>query len=316
VFEAQNFMPRIALERRSDRPNLGAAALALSIALHGALLVWVEVRGLARPVPVHALIDSWLGPGIEVDAIAPVPAATPGAATPALPAPAAEAGDPAPRATDEPRARAPRSDSLAVAPRARRSANASPPRPGAAPEPTSAGSAAAPPAVAPEGTGTPSTAAFGAAGLPAGVRHLPKAFTRAIGIASRGDPRWLDLPEGTVGETRIELPVDEEGRLGELTYPDAKERDALAPVVRHLLENTVLLLASGRFSLDPSKVDAGVERLRVRVEVAERPASEAADGDPNGLQELEYEPPKGRQPGRGSFSLNSGRRVIGWVYVE
>jgi hypothetical protein len=148
------------------------------------------------------------------------------------------------------------------------------------------------------------------------VRHLPKAFTRALSIADRSDPRWLTLPAGPAGEVRIELPVDDDGKLGELSYADENERDKLSPVVRHLLENTRLLLESGHFSLDPASLRAGVERLRVRVEVVERPATSDPDGDPNELKELEYEPPARGKPGRGSFALNSGRRVIGWVYLE
>jgi len=62
-------------------------------------------------------------------------------------------------------------------------------------------------------------------------------------------------------------------------------------------------------------VRAGAQRLRVRVEISDAGASDPT-GDPDGLSELEYEPPVGSKPGRGSFRLNSERRVIGWVYVE
>ncbi|HSU40501.1 MAG TPA: hypothetical protein VLJ38_13075 [Polyangiaceae bacterium] len=168
---------------------------------------------------------------------------------------------------------------------------------------------------APSGGAAPS-GAFGAQGLPVGVRHLPKAFTRALSIADRSDPRWLTLAPGPAGEARVEIGVSDDGTLGELAYQNADERDRLAPVVRHLLENTRLLLESGRFSVDPTTLRAGVQRLRVRVEVVERAGSSDPDGDPNELKELEYEAPTATKPGRGSFALNSGRRVIGWVYVE
>ncbi len=173
-------------------------------------------------------------------------------------------------------------------------------------------------ATAPNGAnGTTTTSgAFGAQGLPQGVRHLPKAFTRALSIADRSDPRWLTLPPGPAGEARVEIPVDDDGKLGELAYRDETERERLAPVVRHLLENTRLLLESGHFSLDPAALRAGIQRLRVRVEVVEASGANDPDGDPNGLKELEYEAPTPTRPGRGSFALNSGRRVIGWVYVE
>jgi hypothetical protein len=144
------------------------------------------------------------------------------------------------------------------------------------------------------------------------VRHLAKAFARALGIASRGDPRWLQLPVGQAGEARIAIAVDEDGKLGELAFDDAKQRDRLLPVVRHLLDNTRLLLESGRFSLDPSRVSAGVERLRIRVEVSER----VEGADPNADPEFAYEAPTRARPGHGSFALNSGRRVTSWVYLE
>jgi hypothetical protein len=178
------------------------------------------------------------------------------------------------------------------------------------------GTSAAPSGTDGDGASPASNGAFGAAGLPAGVRHLPKAFTRALGLASRGDRRWLTQPVGTVGEARIRLSVDEEGQLGELEYVTEDERSRLAPVVAHLLENTRLLLAAGRFSLDPARTRAGAQMLRVRVEITERAGDVDPDSDPNGLNELEYEAPNGRRPGRGSFRLNSGRRVTGWVYVE
>ncbi len=110
--------------------------------------------------------------------------------------------------------------------------------------------------------------------------------------------------------------MDEAGQLGELEYESRDVKEQLAPVVEHLLENTRLLLMSGHFSLDPTRVQAGVARLRVRVEITERKTDADPAADPDGLSELEYEPPNGGKPGRGSFLLNSGRRVIGWVYVE
>jgi len=114
----------------------------------------------------------------------------------------------------------------------------------------------------------------------------------------------------------VEIAIDDDGKLGELAYANPGERERLAPVVRHLLENTRLLLESGHFSIDPTALRPGVQRLRVRVEVVERAVGSDPDGDPNELKELEYEAPTATKPGRGSFALNSGRRVIGWVYVE
>ncbi len=291
------------------------SALAVSAALHALLGMWVEVRDASHPPVEHEIRDVWAGRGIEVDSV-PLADAAAVAATTAAPGP-----ELAPQREPEPAAKQPEPP--------RRHASAAKhetSHPSALTAAAAAATAAAPAntAVAGSGTaepgadsanGTPAPA-FGAAALPTGVRHLPKAFTRALSIADRGDPRWLTLPAGPAGEVRIELPVDEDGKLGELAYPDENARDKLAPVVRHLLENTRLLLESGHFSLDPANLRAGVERLRVRVEVVERPATSDPDADPNELEELEYEPPARGKPGRGSFALNSGRRVIGWVYLE
>jgi len=303
-------------------------ALGVSLLLHTALGVWVEVRGAARD-ETKVVVDSWQGPGIEVDAVttesraalsgagvAVAPAPTPASEPTPLPAPAA-----APQM-----ARADTDGVSAPRPRAVRPARSAPtppregsptnlPKPAATSAP-SEGATATASGTTSYGSASAANGAFGAAGLPAGVRHLPKAFTRALGLASRGDPRWLTQSPGPVGEARIRLTVDEDGRLGELEYVTEDERARLAPVLVHLLENTRLLLVAGRFSLDPTRTQAGAQTLRVRVELTERTTDVDPDADPNGLNELEYEAPSGRKPGRGSFRLNSGRRVIGWVYVE
>ncbi|HEV8550711.1 MAG TPA: hypothetical protein VGQ57_16815 [Polyangiaceae bacterium] len=290
-------------------------ALVLSLALHAALGMWVKVRGLdvstTRPV-----VDSWQGEGIEVDALASETRAAIAAPTPV----AAVAAPEAP-ATAVPSSREVRR-LVAKSPPARSASTEGTltPRPHAASAATknvaSPADDAASSSNAPSGATSTTTAAFGAAGLPSGVRHLPKAFTRALGLASRGDPRWLALPPGTVGEARFHLAVDEEGRLGELEFDDAATRARLSPVVEHLLENTRLLLLSGRFSLDAASVRAGSQGLKVRVEITEARADVDSDADPTGLNELEYEAPRAGRPGHGSFRLNSGRRVIGWVYLD
>lgn len=309
----------------------------VSAAVHAVLGMWVEVRETPTPAP-SIVADPWTGDGIEVDAWTPAnapseqahvsetSAASPSDATrnepdgarvstepdvttttpppPVAPVPAERPVTSAARAVAATsRARSARPRTAAAAPRAPDATKSSTTTDGASPN--AAGST----------EDNPANGNFGAAGLPAGVRHLPKAFTRALGLASRGDPRWLALPVGPVGEARIRLSVDEEGRLGELEYDERTPAGALAPVLEHLLANTRLLLLAGRFSLDATRERAGAQDLRVRVEINDAEPSEAT-GDPNGLNELEYEAPLGKKPGRGSFRLNSGRRVIGWVYVE
>ena len=83
--------------------------------------------------------------------------------------------------------------------------------------------------------------------------------------------------------------------------------------VRRLLDNTVLLLASGRFSLHARELSGGVMRVRVRVEIVEQSALADPDVDPNELNAIDYEPPQPGKPGHGAFLLNSGRRVVCWV---
>jgi hypothetical protein len=308
------------------------AALVISAALHGFFGIWVQAQGLTRAPVYREIADSWLGPGIDVDTIAPTAdTAAETTSSPTPPAGSENTTPPPPNSAKQ--AKAPIDAEVTHATEATHhtepphhprvvigTPSAAPTRPRiaqtVAPSQSAPGvtaSAATPSASSSDGT---ASAPFGAQGLPVGVRHLPKAFTRALSVADRSDPRWLTLPPGPAGEARVEIPVDEDGKLGELAYRDETERDRLLPVVRHLLENARLLLESGHFSLDAAMLRAGVQRLRVRVEVVERPTSSDPDLDPSGLKELEYEAPTALRPGRGSFALNSGRRVIGWVYVE
>jgi hypothetical protein len=316
-------------------------ALAVSAALHGLFGLWVEVRGHARAPVWREIADSWTGPGIEIDAVS---AAPPDVAETRAPASGSDALHDATgeatsggkrddaevtRATKperelksereaKPEGETKRTHDAAPTRDRDRAPHVATKRQTTSPDSAASGSVATASGSVATASGSVATAngAFGAQGLPLGVRHLPKAFTRALSIADRGDPRWLTLPPGPAGEARVEIPVDDDGKLGALAYSDEAERDRLAPVVRHLLENTRLLLESGHFSLDPSMLRAGLQRLRVRVEVVERVAASDPDADPNELKELEYEAPTPTKPGRGSFALNSGRRVIGWVYVE
>jgi hypothetical protein len=279
--------------------------IALSVALHAGAGLLVAARHVPTPA-APPIVDRWGGNGVEIDAVA-----TPNtpAAPPKVPAPEA----PVPR--PEPPERTSRPPNERPAPSRATSAKAT--ARATAPESAEKAAPASEPARAP--AETPSTeraaATFGASGLPAGVRHLPNAFTRALAIANRGDPRWQKLPFGRTGEARVRLVVNEQGELGELAYQDDLERDALAPVVRHLLDNTMLLLRAGRFSLDPRRLTAGVQRLRVVVEVGER-ADLNSEGDPGELFGVAWEAPQTDKPGKSGFVLNSGRQITAWVWLE
>lgn len=261
--------------------------------------MWVEVRADER-APAAAstpLRDVWAGGGIEIDA--PPTEAKSSEPVPSEPArapvPGAAMSTPKRAATRRPISLPPPAKALAAAPVA------------SAAEPSSA-------AAATSGSISPAPlAAFGAAGLPPGVRHLPRAFARAVALANRTDAAWRTLPPGVVGEASVALPVKEDGALGSLAFDDTRERDRLLPAVRRMLDNTVLLLASGRFSLDSRELSAGVMRVRVKVEILEQSALANPDVDPNELNAIDYEPPQGGNPGHGAFLLNSGRRVVCWV---
>jgi len=284
-------------------------ALPISVALHVAFGVWVEVRAgeleTARPIQT----DRFSGEGIDVATVVTAGAAHPDAVQPPRAEPAG-IGAVRPAAT-------------AVEPEAPRPLFAKAAEP-AAPRPPArhrvvspaAGVRAEPPAGSSSDTAPSSPpAGFGAAGLPPGVRHLPKAFARAIALANRADLRWRGLAPGIVDETSVVLTVADDGTLGKLSYPVAGDETRIAPVVRKLLDNTVLLLASGKFSLDAGAVSPGTMRLRVRVEI-EQQASGGADVDPDELHALDYEPPRPGKRGHGAFVLNSGRRVVAWISVE
>jgi hypothetical protein len=294
----------------------------LSLAFHaGAGLVAALTPADERDEAI--VPDRFVGPGVEVDSISlpPAPATSPQAGTetaPRQPAPtdATETPprQPAPTETAETqlppaKPRAPRQRKPSASAAESTSPAAAPPRAQPA-EPAGPGASAVPGERTDAANGS-----FGSAGLPAGVRHLPNAFTRALAIANRGDRRWRDLPLGRAGEARVELGVSDEGQLGELEFPDERQRDALVPVVRHLLDNTVLLLKNGRFSLDPRKERPGTARLRVVVEITER-SDANPEGDPSELFGVAWEAPSGRKPGKSGFILNSGRQVTAWVWVE
>lgn len=308
------------------------SALALSALFHALFCVWGEVRGQATEPAPALVLDRFSGNGIELETI-PVEraaAAEGETKTPSL-EPAPFAAEAAATATNEPiaeqRLRKPprippktppvrppneeRADALPAAPpksapsgsaRASASDNAST---GVA-QPGGAASGATP---------ADASAAYGAPGLPPGVRHLPRAFTRALALANRGDTRWREVTAGRVGEAHLRLAVDAEGQLGELEYASDEERERLAPVVKKLFTNTLLLLKNGRFSVDPKTLVAGVTRLRVAVEVTDG-GPRSAEGDPVELFGLASAAPEPGKPGRSGFVLNSGRQVTAWVWVE
>jgi hypothetical protein len=308
-----------------------SVTLAASLVLHAAFWAFV-LRAQPRPPADDApREDPWSGDGLEVDAIREPAAAstTTRAETADAPrAPAPEPAEPPPGAP--PRPAAPEPETSPEGP------PVSDPRP-ARPEPaaTAPSDASASPTTAPsasplasapsradstapaESESSPSGAGvFGSAGLPPGVRHLALAFARALPKGAHTDAAFRELPLGKLGEARIRLRVDEDGKLGTLELVDERARETLpAPIVR-MLENALRLLSFGRFSLSTQKLEPGVLSLRVRVEISEEAPSIAENAQPNHVRELKGPASGAENPKRAWFVLNSGRRVDAWVHEE
>lgn len=282
-------------------------AIALSSLLHAA--VWLgDARDGATPTAVR-LDDRWSANSVEVGT-EPAPAGPSPAPAPAAPAPAStpnptlnEGAKPAPLPTR------PLVTAEATARRAQRREQSTGTDAAQAPASTHRAAAAqAPPlgepAQGPEGS-------MGALELPPGVRHLAPAFTRALPASGYADPRWSELPPGSLGRTELEIVVDESGRISGVSFDPEKPP---APVVEQLVENTVMLLKAGTFSLDALHVSAGRERLALEVTLSDEP-SPAPDAAPRGLFRKGFEPPSPKRPGYARFTLNSGRRMEALVRI-
>jgi hypothetical protein len=151
-----------------------------------------------------------------------------------------------------------------------------------------------------------SAGSLGAVGLPPGVRHLAKAFARALPEGGHRDRAWSELPLGPVGRAVLTLHVDADGHLERTEFDP--EIPTPAPLKR-MIERALLLLKTGTFSLDKKSVSAGVERLSLDVTLTE----EAADPDQMDAPELMakegHQAPEPERAGYARFTLNSGRHM-------
>ncbi len=166
---------------------------------------------------------------------------------------------PVARDPDAPPAEAPR-----VAPRAAPTA-----APRAAPTaPRAVASSSVASAAAPSASGatvSPEAGSFGAVGLPAGTQYFARAFARALPVVL-GDVGWLAQPLGPGGEASLDVSIDEGGRIAQVTLDP---ESATPPLLKRAIDRAFLLLKSGTFSLDGSRVQVGVERLALSVRLAE-----------------------------------------------
>ncbi|HEX6764885.1 MAG TPA: hypothetical protein VF103_05390 [Polyangiaceae bacterium] len=280
--------------------------------------MWVKVRGISSEPPPRERPDVWAGRGIEID---PAPLeAEPEASEPGT------ASDEATRSSAlehdvsvEPvcangcipanEKKPPRPTERAVPEKPRAAATKlAPPAPSATATATAASSIA---------SGTPGASeAYGAVGLPPGVRGLPKAYARALSEGSYGIAEFRTAPVGKLCDARLAIPVEEDSRLGELQYESDEKRDALPRACRKMFDNVMIRLRAGQFSVDPSKLTSGVMRIRVSVEVTDEEPHLDADREPKDLWSESHEEPRPGRRGRSTFVLNCGRRVDALIDLE
>lgn len=280
------------------------SALAVSLALHGSLLVLPLLLGLAgrflHPAP-RADSVALHGSSLETEAPTPEPAAGESAAGEIeVDTSEGESAPPAAEAPAEPVAIAapepePRPKPAVAKPRPKPAAAAAPTRPAAAAAQSGA-TAAAP--------GAPAAGSFGSEGLPPGVRRLGYAFTRAIPVATPADATWRELPVGAVGTIRISLSVDEQGRLGELEHWQGRPGEPKPPAaLERMVQKTVLLLRAGQFALSGSN-QPGSERLLIEVQLRdEAPEAEATEE----VVQKKFEGAAPGRPGKAYFRYGTGR---------
>lgn len=302
--------------------------LALSAALHAGLgLLGVGLLTVLPPPPAHVQHhDAWAGNTFQIDGLVSerggaqhhnsAPATRPAPAPRPVPAPTVPAAAPAKAAAvlaakTGAKAPAPARSSAPVRASARAPAPApsgTPPRPsaGAAPDLAHAMAAAA------DGHDATHGGQFGAAGVLPGVRDLAKAFTRALPRAASGDPLWSKLPLGPAGGFHLVIQIDDQRHLAS-AKPDEK---TLSPVLQHLLARTLLMLQAGQFALDQRNVASGAEKLHVELDVSMRAPSDQINVEPTDTIELGFKPPTHDKPGRGYFTLASGRHVEAKVTIE
>jgi hypothetical protein len=118
------------------------------------------------------------------------------------------------------------------------------------------------------------------------------------------------LPLGTAGSVRVEIRVNEAGRIVHTKTLDP------GPAPEHLarlLERTLLLLQRGRFAV--SGVSAGdAEVFRIDVHVSMKEATEGFEAGQ--VVRLGFDPPDARGRGKAFFTLGSGRHVEAAISVE
>jgi outer membrane biosynthesis protein TonB len=289
--------------------------LVISLALHGAVLA--GVLAAPRAARWQDAPDPWGGDTFEVgELVRDPPRKSPPAGQPVepQPEPAAEP-EPKPEPSKQPESAPkpePASDPELEAPKPKPK-----PKPSPSAEATRASQPTGAPSAAPAAASTADTAPsgagenYGAADLPPGVRLLPKAFTRAISAATNRDPIWDQLPAGDAGSVRVEVKLDEDGRILDTSTGDVEPPKHL----KQLVTNTVFLLKRGRFALAPDRQGAGSVAFRIEVSLEQTEPAEEYD-DPRHTVSMGFSAPTPDKPGRAYFVHASGRRFSARVVLE
>ncbi len=284
-----------------------------SLGLHACavLVLFVAVRQTVAPPELPtARPDSWQGNAVEVDAVA-TPESTPnianGADSPLESAPNAAQ----PAAPTQPAVRTPEPADAPAPPKPK-------PKTRAKPAVAKVSSASGPEGAAETSTGSheaktaAATGAFGAEGLPIGVRSLPSAFARAIPPATGADPIWQTLPVGSQRPFTLMIRVDAEGHISEAKLLESHDGQEAPLQFVHLRDRVIALLGGGLFALQNNSV-AGTDLFRITITLSDRAVRE--ESEPAELVERGFEPPRGQAPGRAYFTLASGRHFEAKIEV-
>jgi hypothetical protein len=127
-----------------------------------------------------------------------------------------------------------------------------------------------------EATTSAATGAFGAEGLPIGVRSLPSAFARAIPPATGADPIWQTLPVGSQRPFTLMIRVDAEGHISEAKLLESHDGQDPPPQFMHLRERVIALLGGGLFALQNNSV-AGTDLFRITITLSDRAVREESE---------------------------------------
>ncbi|MBW2522559.1 MAG: hypothetical protein JRI23_00220, partial [Deltaproteobacteria bacterium] len=101
----------------------------------------------------------------------------------------------------------------------------------------------------------------------------------------------------------IAIVVGDDGRIGEISVTSPGPEP-----LQRLVTRTSALLRAGRWELSAGP-GAGTESLRIEVTLSERNGASSRASQPSDrtVLELGFEPPAADKPGRGWFTLSSGR---------